>query len=523
MAETAWQLVLYEGETKQQVIPLEGETITIGRELYNDIPLDDTYVSKRHAQLRWEADQLVIEDLQSINGTLVNDQPLTGPLPLQAGDVITIEPFTFRLEEAARPQSRIPTQVHQTARPGWSWWPVAGLVALLLFLVAGIIGAGWFFSRSQSTPTAVAVVEEATAPPTGAATVPVVVPEISLNRIPPNNSQVLLDEPVLVEATASDENGIARLELWANRRKVDQVESQLAEPASSMTAVLEWRPDRFGPYTLEVRAYNEAGLANELEVVRLVVVAPSPVPTETPSPTLTPSATPSPTVTPPPPTATPTPTATFTPLPPTPTPGPPSLTAQVDDLNVRAGPGPQYDQVGRLAAGQQAEIVGQANIGFGQWWQIRLAGEVGWVLAEPGFVVASNTETVPVVAAPPVPTPTITPTPTPTTGPPMLRAPRFQTLLIVSNRSLNGSPALLTLSGGRSVGGGREIHVDAGSEEQLVLEPDDYRALWSSPVRGGFVRGADFTAVMGKIIVMWIVPEEGRTGTEMYDELPANR
>jgi hypothetical protein len=42
--------------------------------------------------------------------------------------------------------------------------------------------------------------------------------------------------------------------------------------------------------------------------------------------------------------------------------------------------------------------------------------------------------------------------------------------------------------------------------------------LWSAPVNS-FTRGADFTATPGKVMVMWIVPEDKVTLTEIYDEL----
>ncbi|MFN8458210.1 MAG: hypothetical protein U0401_26760 [Anaerolineae bacterium] len=55
---------------------------------------------------------------------------------------------------------------------------------------------------------------------------------------------------------------------------------------------------------------------------------------------------------------------------------------------------------------------------------------------------------------------------------------------------------------------------------QLELEPDAYRALWSSPARpGGFVKGEDFTAEGDRVIVMWIIPEDGVTQTEIYEQL----
>ncbi|HXV43921.1 MAG TPA: hypothetical protein VEC96_12720, partial [Anaerolineae bacterium] len=157
---------------------------------------------------------------------------------------------------------------------------------------------------------------------------------------------------------------------------------------------------------------------------------------------------------------------------------------------------------------------------------------LGWVSADPSLVTASNSDNVPLINAPALPT--ASPQPTATQSPPtstpaptatvvvvgdVIRAPLGQTLLLVNNRSLQNQPALLTLSGGKSVGGGREIRVGPGAQERVILEPDFYRAQWSSTARGGFVQGADFTAVKDKIIVMWIVPEEGRMATEIYDQL----
>jgi uncharacterized protein YraI len=117
------------------------------------------------------------------------------------------------------------------------------------------------------------------------------------------------------------------------------------------------------------------------------------------------------------PTPSPTPTETSTPEPPTATvPTIPSLTTQTD-LNVRQGPGTQYDLLGLLPSGASAEIIGRSE--DGQWWQIRFdpAGDgVGWVSSDPAFANAINVDNVPVIPSPPTPTslPTDTPTSTAT-------------------------------------------------------------------------------------------------------------
>jgi hypothetical protein len=323
-----------------------------------------------------------------------------------------------------------------------------------------------------------------------------------------------------VEAAASDATGVERIELRVNGRQVDAVISQLAQDVPSMTAALQWTPAEAGTYSLDIRAYNPSGLANVLPVATVIVVdlsTPTSEPTPTPSPTITPL--------PPPPAPTDTPTATPTPIPATATPAPASLVVNAPILNVRSGPSTEYNIVGRLVQGTQAEIVGQSSLGEGLWWQIRLGpgpGALGWVSADPSLTIAVNTGIVPAVSAPSLPvvlpTSALTPTAVPSTA--IVRAPAGKALLIVSNRSLTNQPARLTLSGGKSVGGGREFDPPPNGQIEFMLEPDHYRALWSSPAReGGFARGADFTAVPGKVIVMWIVPEEGRTATEVYDEL----
>ena len=47
--------------------------VTIGRSQDNDIPVDNLAVSNHHAKVYFEAGRMVVEDLDSLNGTFVND------------------------------------------------------------------------------------------------------------------------------------------------------------------------------------------------------------------------------------------------------------------------------------------------------------------------------------------------------------------------------------------------------------------------------------------------------------------
>ncbi|MBX3059686.1 MAG: PD40 domain-containing protein [Anaerolineae bacterium] len=86
------------------------------------------------------------------------------------------------------------------------------------------------------------------------------------------------------------------------------------------------------------------------------------------------------------------------------------------DLNVRTGPGVQYDRVGFLLQGESVPIIGRDPLSG--WWKIQcpvtITGPDCWISGGAQYAQASNTESVPVAAVPPTPTvpPTATPTPT---------------------------------------------------------------------------------------------------------------
>jgi len=54
-------------------VPVGGRPIGIGRSPDNELPVDNLAVSNYHARVYFEAGRLVVEDLDSLNGTFVND------------------------------------------------------------------------------------------------------------------------------------------------------------------------------------------------------------------------------------------------------------------------------------------------------------------------------------------------------------------------------------------------------------------------------------------------------------------
>lgn len=73
----------------------------------------------------------------------------------------------------------------------------------------------------------------------------------------------------------------------------------------------------------------------------------------------------------------------------------PKLSA-IAPTNVRSGPGLEFERIGLLQQGQEAEILGKDPQEF--WWMIKIAsveGERGWVARD--YVVAQNADEVPVI------------------------------------------------------------------------------------------------------------------------------
>jgi len=85
-----FQLVMRSGPNVGKVFPLEATEISIGREMGNVIVISDAEVSRRHAKLTWQGTGYFIEDAGSTNGTFVNNQRISAPHALKAGDLVSL-------------------------------------------------------------------------------------------------------------------------------------------------------------------------------------------------------------------------------------------------------------------------------------------------------------------------------------------------------------------------------------------------------------------------------------------------
>jgi hypothetical protein len=86
-----YTLRIIEGKLKGHMIDLpENSELIVGRGATFDIVIDEDMVSRRHAKVTTFHDGVMLHDLNSTNGTSVNQQKIQGAQRLQANDFITI-------------------------------------------------------------------------------------------------------------------------------------------------------------------------------------------------------------------------------------------------------------------------------------------------------------------------------------------------------------------------------------------------------------------------------------------------
>ena len=93
------RLVIQLPQGGQQVYRIEKPVVNIGRQLSNDIIVEDKRVSRNHAQIKYQADrQFAIFDLGSTNGITINRTPHMRQHVLRNGDRFTIGSYEFYFE-----------------------------------------------------------------------------------------------------------------------------------------------------------------------------------------------------------------------------------------------------------------------------------------------------------------------------------------------------------------------------------------------------------------------------------------
>lgn len=94
-------LIILNGDRAGERLILEdGKRYILGRDRSADITLEEKKISRRHACLYWDkgTKDVVIEDLGSLNGTMVNGESISGAVKLSNGDRIQVGSFLLKID-----------------------------------------------------------------------------------------------------------------------------------------------------------------------------------------------------------------------------------------------------------------------------------------------------------------------------------------------------------------------------------------------------------------------------------------
>jgi len=88
-------IISYNGEVVQKAVLNTTRTI-LGRSVLSDVVIENQYVSKQHAMLVQSEGTLILVDLKSRNGTLVNSKPVTSQV-LRNNDIVSLGDFRIKV------------------------------------------------------------------------------------------------------------------------------------------------------------------------------------------------------------------------------------------------------------------------------------------------------------------------------------------------------------------------------------------------------------------------------------------
>jgi signal transduction histidine kinase len=110
---TSYELLVIKGPEEGKLHRLEGDEVVIGRDQSCEVSLDDKTLSRQHAKIVRNGNELAIEDLDSVNGVLVNGARIERSV-LKVDDRLTLGNVELQL----RPATGEPSSVEKPAHPG---------------------------------------------------------------------------------------------------------------------------------------------------------------------------------------------------------------------------------------------------------------------------------------------------------------------------------------------------------------------------------------------------------------------
>jgi pSer/pThr/pTyr-binding forkhead associated (FHA) protein len=108
-------LEIVEGPGAGRQIELRGPVV-LGRDESADVVLEDGQISRRHARVTPSGSGIVVEDLESTNGTFVNHDEVHSPVQLAPGDELLVGVTVMQLRSPE--QVRVQASAVRAVPPG---------------------------------------------------------------------------------------------------------------------------------------------------------------------------------------------------------------------------------------------------------------------------------------------------------------------------------------------------------------------------------------------------------------------
>jgi hypothetical protein len=92
------EVILHQGGSIKR-IPINKDTMIIGRKSDCDIVIDEPYISGRHAKIEWRSNHFFVTDIVSTNGTLLNGKPISSETWISEDDTVQLGEVMLRIAE----------------------------------------------------------------------------------------------------------------------------------------------------------------------------------------------------------------------------------------------------------------------------------------------------------------------------------------------------------------------------------------------------------------------------------------
>ena len=113
------KLVVIEGRPKGMEIPLPSTVFVIGRGPKCHLRQHCELVSQMHCAIARQGRRVVVRDLQSANGTFINEHAIKGQVAIKDGDTLKVGTLGFAFRITVNPDDPTPVQVVNEGDIDW--------------------------------------------------------------------------------------------------------------------------------------------------------------------------------------------------------------------------------------------------------------------------------------------------------------------------------------------------------------------------------------------------------------------